>query len=207
MRSAKWRFERAMRSILTASDGIQDLVFRHLHLVEGGRSFGPDHIYRVERFIDLMSAAHVDRDLNVMTATLSQLIGGPLFLPEGVNAIAGPKRGNSLLIRSLARHLGLTSIFVKSDPLFGYWLEGLAEPRSTCVLVDDVASDGEFLTEVVRRVRQQGHTLTQAYFLVVRTDTPLIESLEDEGVEVESIASADDRELAALAARRRAGAS
>jgi orotate phosphoribosyltransferase len=194
-----------MQSILQATPAFQELVFRHLHVVEGGRSFGPDHVFRVERFVDLLSAAHVERDLHVMTAAIAQLIGGPLFLPESVDTVVGPKRGNSLLIRALAQHLGLASMYVKTQPLFGYWLEGVFEPSANCILVDDLASDGEFLVETVERVRERGHRLTDAYFLLVRTDTPLVATLEDANVRVHALCAADDRQLASLATRRRAG--
>ena len=194
-----------MQSVLQSSRGFQDLVFRHLHVVEGGRSFGPDHVFRVERFVDLMSAAHIDRDLHVMTSALAQLVGGPLFLPESINTVVGPKRGNSLLIRSLAQHLGLASMYVKTQPLFGYWLEGVFEPNAKCILVDDVASDGEFLVDVVERVRERGHLVTDAYFLLVRTDTPVSETLEDAGIAVHALSTANDRELASLATRSRSG--
>jgi hypothetical protein len=44
---------------------------------------------------------------------------------NGVGVLAGPKRGNALLMAKTAYALGLTPIFIKERPLFGKWLEGV----------------------------------------------------------------------------------
>ncbi|MGH3693712.1 MAG: hypothetical protein ACRDRX_06925 [Pseudonocardiaceae bacterium] len=191
---------------------LEQIVAKYLDFRSGGWQIGRDGEIRVNVFIDLLSASHVEGHLNTMTEALSDLILKTVskLIPtlEDVDKheekpciMIGPKRGNSLLIRECGRKLSVASGFAKEQPLFGRWLEGVIPPSSRVVIADDISSDGQLLLNVVERVRDAGHRTHACVVLIDRCEGDAANLLRLHGVELHSLMSLDDEDLYHLQAR------
>ncbi len=145
-------------------------------------------------FVDLMEASHVDSTLDTLTDITVNFLREkfPISLSYFV---AGPKRGNALLIRAVARRLGCNSAFVKEQPLFFAWIEGLVDPGQPVIVIDDVASDGELLLHAIERLRDAGHRVIGALVLVDRVEGDSAHLLKRNDVEFHYMMSASDDDL------------
>jgi orotate phosphoribosyltransferase len=112
-----------------------------------------------------------------------------------VTHIAGPKAGNIILVHETSRRLGMNSLFVRNNILFGKWIEGFAGPGQKVILVDDVASDGEMLREAVINLRKCGVYTGKVCVLVDREEGDAKGRLAQEGVEYKYLFKLGDREL------------
>jgi orotate phosphoribosyltransferase len=173
---------------------LQAIAARHLHENVADWQFGLDGQIRMGMFLDLLEAAHVDASLQTLAECLRDLIASR-SPASGETAIAGPKRGNSLLIREVARLLPAPSAFVKEQPLCGKWIEGSLIPGSRVTLVDDVASDGDLLVTAAERLRDAGHTVAEAFVLVNRPEGDAHQLLGDHDVRLTWIWEPADADL------------
>ena len=166
---------------------------RHIREAEKWQ-FGADGEIQTMVFVDLMEASHVDSTLDTLTDITVNFLREkfPISLSYFV---AGPKRGNALLIRAVARRLGCNSAFVKEQPLFFAWIEGLVDPGQPVIVIDDVASDGELLLHAIERLRDAGHRVIGALVLVDRVEGDSAHLLKRNDVEFHYMMSASDDDL------------
>jgi fructose-1,6-bisphosphatase/inositol monophosphatase family enzyme/orotate phosphoribosyltransferase len=150
-----------------------------------------------------MEAAQVDDVLSDLAKLLTGFIKERVQEPIGF--VAGPKRGNSLLIRETARRLGRYSAFVKQQPLFGRWIEGPVDPGSAALVIDDVASDGELLLSTIERLRDEGHPVIAAVVLIDREEGDSRHLLGQHSVDFHYMMSASDDDLRRIRAEAARG--
>lgn len=183
---------------------LEAVCFLHLYLREGG-SVGRTRTFQVDYFIDLMTAALVPNHLECLKKELVDHIrrSGKL---DGVTTLAGPKRGNSLLLVATARELMLEPVFVKERPLFGKTIEGIGGRPKKAVVVDDISSDGELLVNTVIVMRDCGYEVTDAFVLIDRPEGDSREVLAQIGVTLSPLCTLSDQELEAIAAKGRRSA-
>jgi orotate phosphoribosyltransferase len=180
---------------------METVCFLHLYEREGGH-VGRTRTFSMNYFVDLMSAALVRDHLKIMTAELVSHIRRAADLNE-IDVLAGPKRGNALLIANVAYELGLTPIFIKERPLFGKWLEGVDGDPECAIIVDDISSDGELLANCVQTLRESGYQVRDAYVLIDRTEGDSVELLSELGVSLHSLLDLDDHKIRGLVGRAR----
>lgn len=191
---------------LTQSNGgsltaLETVCFLHLYEREGGH-VGRSRTFNMNYFVDLMSAALVRDHLEIMTSELVGHIRRAADL-SGIDVLAGPKRGNALLIAKVAYELSLTPIFIKERPLFGKWLEGVGGDPERAIIVDDISSDGEMLANCVQTLRDCGYEVRDAYVLIDRTEGDSAEQLTERGVSLHPLLELDDHRIRDLVSRAR----
>jgi orotate phosphoribosyltransferase len=191
---------------LTQSHGgsltaIETVCFLHLYEREGGH-VGRTRTFNMNYFVDLMSASLVRDHLEIMTSELVSHIRRTADL-SGVGVLAGPKRGNSLLIAKTAYDLSLTPIFIKERPLFGKWLEGVDGDPGCAIVVDDISSDGELLVNCVQTLRECGYAVHDVYVLIDRIEGDSVELLSELGVTLHPLLDLDDHKIRGLVSRAR----
>ncbi|MEY2472958.1 MAG: orotate phosphoribosyltransferase [Actinomycetota bacterium] len=175
----------------------------HIAERESGWQFGLDGGVQTRMFVDLMSAAHVDDTLQQLASLFAEFVRSTIGREFAF--VAGPKRGNSLLIRETARLLGVHSAFVKQQPLFGRWIEGPVDPTSPALVIDDVASDGELLLNVVERLRDEGHNVVGAAVLIDREEGDSRQLLGRAKVDFHFMMSSSDVDLQRIRAEAARG--
>jgi orotate phosphoribosyltransferase len=180
---------------------LEAIYFLHLYQNEGG-SFGRYKNFPVDYFVDLMTAALVPSHLDCMTREMAAHVRrcGKL---DGVTTVAGPKRGNPLLLVATANELGLEPVFVKERPLFGKTLEGIGGRPKRAILFDDISSDGQLLVNCVQVLREAGYAVSDAFVLVDRPEGDSEEALAEVGVRLWPLHRLADQDLESLAARGR----
>jgi len=149
-----------------------------------------------------MSAALVQDHLNIMTSEFVNHIRRNADL-KTVAVLAGPKRGNALLIAAVAHCLHLTPIFVKERPLFGKSLEGVDGDPTCAAVIDDISSDGELLANCVEVLRTNGYVVKDAYVLVDRTEGDSSGLLSSMGVALHPLLQLNDQKLREIVSRAR----
>jgi orotate phosphoribosyltransferase len=180
---------------------METVCFLHLYEREGGH-VGRTRTFKMDYFVDLMSAALVKDHLEVMGGELIGHIRRSADL-NGIGVLAGPKRGNALLIATVAYELGLTPLFIKERPLFGKWLEGVDGDPGRAIVVDDISSDGELLANCVQTLREGGYDVQDAYVLIDRTEGDSVDQLSELGVSLHSLLDLDDHKIRGLVGRAR----
>jgi orotate phosphoribosyltransferase len=156
----------------------------------------------MDYFVDLMSAALVTDHLEILTTELVSHIRRVADLGR-VGVLAGPKRGNALLIAKAAYRVGKTPLLIKERPLFGKWLEGVYGDPGRAVIVDDISSDGELLANCTLVMRESGFEVTDAYVLVDRIEGDSVERLAELGVSLHPLLRLDDHNIRDLVSRAR----
>lgn len=184
-----------------ALTALEAVCFLHLYEREGGH-VGRTRTFSMNFFIDLMSAALVADHLEVLVAELVDHIRRVGDL-NGVEVLAGPKRGNALMIAKAAHQLNKTPVFIKERALFGKWLEGVYGDPGRAVIVDDISSDGELLANCVRVTRESGFEVRDAYVLIDRTEGDSVERLAELGVALHPLLGLDDHKIRDLVGRAR----
>ena len=179
---------------------LRGICSRHIYERDSEWQYGLDGDVQSRMFVDLMEAAHVDTSLDALAELLAAFVLSHID-PQSPFVVAGPKRGNALLIRATARKLGRHSAFVKQQPLFDRWIEGPLDPGSTVVVIDDVASDGELLLGAIERLRDEGHRVAAAIVLIDREEGDSRHLLRNRGVQFEYMMSASDDDLRLLRAQ------
>ena len=180
---------------------LETLCFLHLYVREGGH-VGRTRRFDVDYFVDLMSAALVPDHLQIMLTELANHIQRVADLGQ-ISVLAGPKRGNALLIAGTAHRLSLTPILIKERPLFGKTLEGVDGEPSSAAIIDDVSSDGELLANCAEVMRENGYEVRDAYVLIDRTEGDSIDRLADLGISLHALISLDDHKLRNIVNRAR----
>jgi orotate phosphoribosyltransferase len=180
---------------------LETLCFLHLDVREGGY-VGRSRRFNVTYFVDLMSAALVQDHLQIMTAELVNHVKRIADL-DRITVLAGPKRGNALLIARTAHNLDLTPMLVKERPLFGKTLEGVDGEPSRAAIIDDISSDGELLAICAELLRENGYEINDAYVLIDRTEGDSTERLADLGITLHPLLRLDDVRLRDIVSRAR----
>lgn len=180
---------------------LETLCFLHLYVREGGY-VGRTRRFDVDYFVDLMTAALVQDHLNVMTTELVNHIQRVADV-EKISVLAGPKRGNALLIANAAHSLSLTPLLIKERPLFGKNLEGVDGEPGRAAIVDDISSDGELLANYAQLMRESGYDVQDAYVLIDRTEGDSAERLAELDVSLHPLLSLDDQKLRSIVNRAR----
>lgn len=183
-------------------DPLDDLVCRYLDIVDGGRAIGFTPNLRVEIFVDLLSAALVPARAQVMVEALLEELPD---IDRDQHGIVAPKWGNPVLGSEVARALGVPLLLGRDDRLFGRWFDGTLERDRRWLLIDDVASDGERLAELVERAQDEGVKITAAHFVVIRKEGDAVELLANESVSAQALREWDDADLRKLLAQWRGG--
>lgn len=181
-------------------DILDDLICRHLEIADGGRAIGYAPNLRVEVFVDLLSAVLVPSRGRILVDALVESLPK---LDLKANGIVAPKWGNPVLGYELAQALDLPLLLARDDRLFGRWFDGMLERERNWLLVDDVASDGERLAELVERAQDEGIQISSARFVVIRREGDARRALESEHVLAEGLREWDDDELRQLQAEWR----
>lgn len=177
-------------------DELDELICRHLETADGGRAIGFSPYLRVELFVDLLSAALIpEQGVTLARALLS-------ILPETDEALGlvAPKWGNPVLGYRLCETAGLPLLLARDDNLFERWFDGVVDNSLRWVLVDDVASDGERLGELIDRARDQGIRIEDARFIINRLEGDAFEILSSEGLDVHALRHWKDDDLRQLRA-------
>jgi orotate phosphoribosyltransferase len=182
-------------------DRLDEIVCRHLEIADGARAIGFSPNLRVEVFVDLLSAMLIPRHGQLLVDALAEIL--PAAADDEEWGIVAPKWGNPILGYRLAEAANLPLLLARDDNLFGRWLDGVIDDSVRWLLVDDVASDGERLAELVERARAQGLRLNDARFIVSRREGDAITLLEREGVHSVALREWDDEQLLQLRARWR----
>jgi len=177
---------------------LDSLVCRHLKIVDGGRAIGFAPNLRLEAFVDLLSAMLVPSQGKIIVDALTESLPS---LDRTTSGIVAPKWGNPVLGYELAKALGIPLLLARDDRLFGRWFDGMLERERKWVLVDDVASDGERLAELVERALDEGIQISMARFVVMRREGDARAVLESEKVPAEGLREWNDDELLQLHAK------
>jgi len=180
---------------------LETVCFLHLYEREGGH-VGRTRTFSMNYFVDLMSAALVSDHLDIMVGELVGHIRRVADL-SGIGVLAGPKRGNALLIAKSAYQLGMTPMFIKERPLFGKRLEGVDGDPGRAIIVDDISSDGELLANCTETMRDCGYEVEDAYVLIDRTEGDSVERLAELGIALHSLVDLDDHKIRGLVSRAR----
>lgn len=179
---------------------LDELICRHLVFDEGGRAIGFTPHLRIAVFIDLLSAALIPSHAAILVEAIRPAL--PTYTP-GTWGIVAPKWGNPVLGYELGRALDVPLLLARDDNLFGRWFDGVVDASLTWVLVDDVASDGERLAEVVDRARGDGLRVSEARFVASRSEGDAMSVLEAEGISAVALRDLDDESLRKLHAEWR----
>jgi hypothetical protein len=184
------------------TDELDELICKHLEIADGGRAIGFSPHLRVEIFVDLLSAMLIPKHGRLLVDTLCKT------LPHSGSAnwgIIAPKWGNPILGYRLAEVVDVPLLLARDDNLFGRWFDGVVDHSLRWLLVDDVASDGERLAELVERAREQGLRISEARFIISRREGDAISTLASEGIPSQALRECDDDQLRQLRAswRRR----
>lgn len=180
---------------------LETVCFLHLYVREGGH-VGRTRTFSMDYFVDLMSAALVTDHLEILTGELVSHIRRVADVGR-FGVLAGPKRGNALLISKTAYRIGKAPLFIKERPLFGKWLEGVYGDPGRAVIVDDVSSDGELLANCAVVMRESGFEVTDAYVLIDRTEGDSVERLAELGISLHPLLGLDDHKIRDLVSRAR----
>lgn len=172
----------------------------HLYEREGGH-VGRTRTFSMNYFVDLMSAALVRDHLTVMVDELAGFVSRAQV--KNVTVVAGPKRGNALLIAETAYRLGMTPLFIKERPLFTKSLEGVDGDPDRAIIVDDISSDGELLATCAAVMRANGYVVTDAFVLIDRTEGDSDERLREMGVALHPLLQLDDHKIRDIVRRAR----
>ena len=113
--------------------------------------------------------------------------------------IAVPKLGNVLLADAIASRLGIPLIIVRQDvSVFirgGQPFEGIVSAGEKVLIVDDVASDGEFLVSAAAQIQSAQASLLGVFCLVNRREGNAKSALAERNIELSYIEEIDDIEL------------
>jgi orotate phosphoribosyltransferase len=173
---------------------IERLFALHIRQPSGGGVVGPYGTLRFSCFLDLLSAVHQPEALELLANALSQRILSTPITPD-LEAVAIPKHGNCLLGALVAKKVGKRTIFVRRDIIFGKRIEGTIAPRDKVILVDDVASDGALLMDVIQGLRHAGLHIERVFVFVNRSEGDAKQTVEGERIPFDACYDLDDDQL------------
>lgn len=186
----------------TAWDSLRPIFGRFVLESKHGLPIARDGTIRVNYFLDLLSACHVAPHRTAIVGFFANWLSHYVS-HNVVNAVVGPKRGNTLFAKSVADTLGKKSAFVRDNILFGRWVEGDVRPEDKVLLIDDVASEGEMLLDAVESLRETGVLVDQAYVLVDRPEGDAKRQFQRAGIQYSFAMSLSDADLARLLSEAR----
>jgi orotate phosphoribosyltransferase len=159
-------------------------------------SFGPD--IRVKYFVDLLSAVTTGEGKRLLERCVLRWIR--LNFDALPDKIAVPKLGNVILAESVASWLAVPLVIVRQESnLFirgGHPLEGKLASDDRVLLLDDVASDGEFLARCVSHIEDFSAKVVGVLCVVNRTDANAERVLGIKGIKLMSILQMSDEDMA-----------
>jgi orotate phosphoribosyltransferase len=154
----------------------------------------------VTYYIDLMTTVTTRDEKLLLDRCLLRWIR--LHYDTIPDKIAVPKLGNVILAESVASRLGVPLIIVRQDThLFirgGHSLEGKLSPGEKVLLIDDVASEAEFLVRCLNQLRKFQATLVGSLCVVNRTEGDAKSVHKKIGVPFTYILELNDNELRAM---------
>lgn len=183
-------------------DELIEVIVKHVYSSDITRQVGGDGQVRVDTYVDLMSASHVERHLVVMADAMVAVLQ-PILSGIQNSVIGGPKRGNPILIHEIGRTLGVPTAFAKHSEQFGRWIEGPIHNGANVVVVDDVSSANEILLSAVQTFRNSGHKVVAVCVLVERKEGDARRKLGEKGIELHSILELNDDDIGQLLIRHR----
>lgn len=180
------------------TDALDELVCKHLEIVDGGCAIGFSPHLRIEVFVDLLSAMLVPTQSEILVQAICK--SRPASKDGERSGIIAPKWGNPIFGYEVARALELPLLLARDDNLFGRWFDGVIDDSVTWTLVDDVASDGERLAELVDRAREEGLKITEARFILARPEGDAMKTLQTEAITATALREWSDEQLRQLRA-------
>lgn len=158
-----------MQLKFSVPDAFERRLARFISFDLTGRPIGRDGRIRLNFFLDMLKAVHSDENLHFFSEVFSDFLQAKCAL-DSISGVVGPKFGNALLVRDVARRLRKRSAFVRDGVLFGQWVEGFILPGDKVLLIDDVACDGEVLRECAENLRSAGVFVDKVIVLVDRPE-------------------------------------
>jgi orotate phosphoribosyltransferase len=174
---------------------------QHVRSSEFPCPWGHDGSFRLSRYLDVMTASHDENNLALLARFFADWIRTRVDTTN-YDAICVPKRGNVLLAQEVARLLGKKSGFVHDSILFGRWVEGYVKSGESALLIDDVASDCEFLIDAANSLKRVGVFVGHILALVERTEANTEKRMRDSGARYESCFRFSDSDLSQLQENR-----
>lgn len=158
-------------------------------------SFGPQ--IRVRYFVDFLSAATTTEGKRLLERCALRWIKLHfLTLPD---KFAVPKLGNVILAEAIASRLAVPLVIIRQESnLFirgGHPLEGKLASDDKVLLVDDIASDGEFLARCVSHIQAFKATVLGVLCLVNRADANAKQVLASKHIDLAYIVELADKDL------------
>ena len=136
----------------------------------------------VEWFVDFLSAVTDRRQRDKLERCMTRWI--TLKLVEQPTKVEVPKLGNVILADAVARRLRVPVVIVRQDETTfvrgGDPFDGQIGESDRVVLIDDVASDAEFLMRCIRQLRRVRARLLGVAVLVLREEGSCVEVLREE---------------------------
>lgn len=174
------------------------------HIFVGHEIAGVGYIEKkpIGVYLDLHTAATIVKQRKVLAESLATFVcevaGVEPFAPNVL--VASPREGNLLVGSAVAEQLSIGFLMIRTGraPRFGYPIEGIFQPGSTAVLVDDLCMEGSFLGRCVRTLRRYGLNVSHCVCLFERTDGDAREVLEAMSVKFRSRYQIDDEQLMKL---------
>jgi orotate phosphoribosyltransferase len=152
----------------------------------------------VRYYIDFLSAITRPNERRALERSLVRWLH--LHLRAKPHRIAVPKLGNVLLAETVARRLRIPLVIVRQDKDYfvrGDGVDGDILPSERVLIVDDVASDCDFLARCVDVLRQARANVVGIMVLVDRKEGRCA-SLAEDDLEFSAIVSLGDDELKTL---------
>jgi orotate phosphoribosyltransferase len=156
---------------------------------------------RVKWFVDFLSAVSNPEERGVLDRWLTRWIWLKRLQPS---RIAAPKLGNVVLASTVARRLGLPLVVVYQQLPGGLHtrdFDGEVRRGDSVLLVDDVASDSQFLMQVVDRLRRADARILGVVVLASRAEGDCASALGGASVPFYPVLKVDDAALAKLVAQ------
>ena len=155
-------------------------------------------------YLDLHTASCDRADRKILAEALTTYVSEILASTAKNTIIATPREGNILLGEAVAAQIGIPFVMIRTvkAPRFGYPIEGLFNPSSQVILVEDICMEGAFLQLCVELLRQYGLNVSKCICLFERTDGNARKALSNVGVELYAKYLIDDQILRDVASSK-----
>ncbi len=181
-KNAKFLSESSGITDTNAAEHLVAMLANYIVKFENKIQYGVDSISQSNFYIDTMEIPHNERDLQEMSAIMSQLINThrKKHRKKKPKIIATPKGGNPLFTKEVAKPMGANLILAKGKKdksrasgiqentindfrtnYEGFWTVLNGEPHQSCIIVDCNTSGGSQLLDIVKNIRNlvqnEGH--------------------------------------------------
>ncbi|GAB4045707.1 phosphoribosyltransferase family protein [Spirosoma litoris] len=149
-------------------------------------------------FLDIFSPSTILNNRGLMAKAMAdKVLEIERTTKKKIDIIAVPKMGNVLLADQVAQIVNKPIVIVRLTNAirFGYPFEGYPQSGQNCIIIDDVASDGNFLGACVTKLRQYGVKVHNCLCLYQRTDGDALKELTTKNVKLHYFFSLDDNHL------------